>query len=108
VLDLPEDGLDEDLALGVELVAAVGGQDAAHEVVKAAASSGAWFFAAIGVRRDDHLDALLAERFDRLVTRAGVLSRVERDLGPPERPPEHGRSFGFPREFVPARRWRRI
>jgi hypothetical protein len=66
VLDLAEDGLDDGLALGVELAAAVAGQHAAHEVMEAADAPGSGFFAAVGVGRDDRLDALGGERVDRL------------------------------------------
>jgi hypothetical protein len=62
VLDLAEHGLDSRLAACVELAAVVGGQDAAHEVIKAAASARAGLFAAVGVGCDEGLDALGDER----------------------------------------------
>ena len=57
-----QDGLDDALASEVELFAPVGGEDAAHEVVEAAAASGSGLFAAVGVGRDEHRDALADDR----------------------------------------------
>ena len=48
-LDLAEHRLDRALAFEVELFAAVAGQDAAGEVIEAAAASGARFFAPVSV-----------------------------------------------------------
>jgi hypothetical protein len=49
VFELAEDGFDDGRALGVELAAVLGGQDAAHEVIEAAAAPGSGCFAAVGV-----------------------------------------------------------
>jgi hypothetical protein len=80
-LDLSEDGFDHALAFEVELCAPVAGQHAAGEVIKAAAASGAWFFAAVGVGRNERLDALADEVLDGVVLPiAGVSERSLRLL----------------------------
>jgi hypothetical protein len=68
-------GLDDRLALAVELAAAVGSQDAAHERVKAAVPSWSGAFPALGVGRDQDLDAAVDEAFDLVV---GASSRRRR------------------------------
>jgi hypothetical protein len=45
------------LALAVELAAAFAGEDSAHERVEAAVPAGSGAFAALGVGRDQDLDA---------------------------------------------------
>jgi hypothetical protein len=55
-LRVAEYRLDELLSLSVELDAAVGVQDAAHERVQAAVPARSRRSAAAGVRRDQHLD----------------------------------------------------
>ena len=56
-LGVREDGLDHGLALGVELFAAIGLQDAAHERVRAAVPARPGALAFAGVGWDEHLDA---------------------------------------------------
>jgi hypothetical protein len=53
-----EDGLDHRLAATVELAAAFGGEDPAHEGVVAAGPSRSWCLALAGVRWDEDLAAL--------------------------------------------------
>jgi hypothetical protein len=52
-----EDGFDHALALGVELAAEVGGEQAPHERVKAAVPARAGALALAGVGRDQHPDS---------------------------------------------------
>jgi hypothetical protein len=51
-LRVGEDRLDDRLALGVELAAALAGEDSAHERVKAAVPAGTRAFLALGVGRN--------------------------------------------------------
>src|SRR5215207_11183272 len=54
-----EDRLDDRLALAVELAAAVAGEDSPHERVEAAVPTRPRAFAALGVGRDQYLDAAI-------------------------------------------------
>ena len=55
------------MAPPIEITAAIGCEHATHEVIKPAATARPGFLATIGVGRDERLQALGGERFDRAV-----------------------------------------
>src|SRR6478735_2574837 len=61
VLDLPEERLDQLAALAVELRAALGLEDRAHEVIGATGPAGPRAGATAGVRWDQHRDPFAGE-----------------------------------------------